>query len=300
LAADLGLDFTGVSARPAGDAIKLRKLRIAVADQYGGSMPSGWTRWLLEQFEFPYEVVFPQTLDAGNLNSRFDVIIFPSGVGPAPAGAGRGGRGGGGGGGTVVSSIPPEYQNRLGTYTVAQTGPPLKKFLEGGGTVLAVGRSAMNLAEVLELPVDNHLIERSPDGTSRALPPEKFYVPGSVLRVAVDTTSPVAHGLANPLDVFFDNSPVFRLEPEAALKEIKPVAWFDSATPLRSGWAYGQGYLQNGVAVVDASVGKGSLFLFGPEITFRAQPHGTFKFLFNGIFLAARAGNGTGATDTAR
>ena len=99
IAADLGLNFEGVSARPAGDAIKLRKLRIALADQYGGSMPSGWTRWLLEQFEFPFEVVFPQALDAGNLASRFDVIIFPSGVGPAPAGGGRGGRGGGGGGG---------------------------------------------------------------------------------------------------------------------------------------------------------------------------------------------------------
>jgi hypothetical protein len=304
LAADLGLDFSGVAARPAGDAIKLRKMRIALADQYGGSMPSGWTRWLLEQFEFPFEVVFPPALDAGNLNNRFDVIIFPSGVGPAPAAGGRGGRGGGGGGGGgrgggAGANIPAEYQSQLGAYTAAQTVPQLKRFLEGGGTVLAVGRSAMNLAEILGLPVDNHLIERSPDGTSRPLPSEKFYVPGSILRVAVDNTSPIAHGVSTPLDVFFDNSPVFRLEPEAALKGIKPVAWFDSATPLRSGWAYGQGYLQGGVAVVDASVGKGSLFLFGPEITFRAQPHGTFKFLFNGIYLAARGGAG-GGTDSAR
>ena len=73
-------------------------------------------------------------------------------------------------------------------------------------------------------------------------------MPGSVLRVAVDTTAPIAHGITNPVDVFFDNSPVFRLEPEAALKGVRPVAWFDSATPLRSGWAYGQGYLQGGVA----------------------------------------------------
>ena len=97
LSADLGLNFDA-AARPAGDAIKLRKVRIALADQYGGSMPSGWTRFLLEQFEFPFEVVFPKGLDAGNLSSRFDVIIFPSGVGPA-AGGGRGGGGGGGGGG---------------------------------------------------------------------------------------------------------------------------------------------------------------------------------------------------------
>jgi hypothetical protein len=288
IATDLGVNFDGVPGRPAGDAIKLRKLRIALADQYGGSMPSGWTRFILEQFEFPFEVVFPRALDLGNLSSRYDVIIFPSGVGPAPAGGGRGGRGGGGFGGAGGANIPKEYQDQLGAYTAAQTAPHLKKFLEDGGTILAVGRSAANLAELMALPVDNHLIERSPDGSTRPIPSEKYYVPGSVLRASVDNTSPIAHGLANPIDVFFDNSPVFRLEPEAALKGIRPVAWFDSATPLRSGWAYGQGYLQGGVAIVDASVGKGKLFMFGPEITFRSQPHGTFKFLFNGIYLSAR------------
>jgi hypothetical protein len=61
------------------------------------------------------------------------------------------------------------------------------------------------------------------------------------------------------------------------------VAWFDSKTPLRSGWAWGQEHLEGGVAVAEARVGKGTLVLFGPEILFRAQPHGTFKFLFNGI-----------------
>ena len=71
----------------------LRKLRIALADQYGGSMPSGWTRWILEQFEFPFEVVYPQALDAGTCRASYDVIIFPSGVGPAaPGGGGRGWR----------------------------------------------------------------------------------------------------------------------------------------------------------------------------------------------------------------
>ncbi|HSB09681.1 MAG TPA: peptidase, partial [Blastocatellia bacterium] len=96
--------------------------------------------------------------------------------------------------------------------------------------------------------------------------------------------NPLAYGMEAKLDVFFDNSPVFRLRPEASIKGLKPVAWFDSDRPLRSGWAWGQKYLQDGVAVAEARVGKGKLFLFGPEITFRGQPHGTFKFLFNGIY----------------
>jgi hypothetical protein len=184
--------------------------------------------------------------------------------------------------------VPAEFQHMQGAYTMTATGPELRKFVEAGGTVLGVGRSAMNLAELFSLPVRSHLVERSPDGTTRPLPSEKFYVPGSVLRMAVDTAAPLAHGITNPVDVFFDNSPVFRLDPEAGLKGVRPIAWFDTATPLRSGWAYGQGYLENGVQVLDAEVGAGRVYLFAPEITFRAQPHGTFKFLFNGIHLASR------------
>ncbi|HXW05493.1 MAG TPA: M14 metallopeptidase family protein [Vicinamibacterales bacterium] len=295
LAAELGLDFSGVARATAGQSIKLRRPRIALADHYGGSMPSGWTRWLLEQFEFPFEVVFPKALDAGNLASRYDVIIFPSGVGPAAPAGGRGQ----GGGAAASIEIPAEFQSMVGSYTAQTTVPHLEKFLEDGGTLLAVGRSSMNLAQLLRLPIGNHLVERSPDGATRPLPPEKHYVPGSVLSVFVDSSTPLAHGLTSRTDVFFDNSPVFRLEPDAGLKGIRPVAWFDTPTPLRSGWAYGQGYLEGGVLVIDAAVGKGRAFLFGPEITFRAQPHGTFKLLFNGIYLAARTPGGPAGTDTA-
>ena len=305
LATDLGLSFEAVTARPAGEPMPLRKLRIALADQYGGSMPSGWTRFILEQYEFPFEVVFPKALDEGNLSAKYDVIIFPSGVGPAaPGGGGRGfgggGGGGGGGRGGGPQNIPAEFQPMVGAYTAAQTGPQIRKFVEAGGTVLAVGRSAMNLAQLMQLPVSSHLTEQSPDGSRRPIPQEKFYVPGSILKVAVDTTAPIAHGITNPVDVFYDNSPVFELAPDATMKGIRPVAWFDSATPLRSGWAYGQGYLEGGVQVVDATVGAGKLYLFAPEITFRAQPHGTFKFLFNGIYLASRKAALPSSTAAAR
>jgi hypothetical protein len=294
LAAELGVNF---DAAPASlsltGAIKLRKPRIGLADVYGGSMPSGWTRFVLEQFEFPFEVIYPKIVDAGNLSSRFDVLIFPSDVGPAPAG-GRGG----GAGSASSANIPSEFQPMLGTYTSDQTSAALKKFVEDGGTILAVGRSSMNLARALGLPVENHLIERSADGSVRPIPAEKYYVPGSILRLAVDNTAPIAHGFEDHVDVFFDNSPVFTLGPEAVRKGLRPVAWFDSATPLRSGWAFGQGYLSGGVEVVEATIGKGHLFMFAPEITFRAQPHGTFKFLFNGLYLGAASAAAANSTST--
>ena len=70
----------------------------------------------------------------------------------------------------------------------------------------------------------------------------------------------------------------------------KKVAWFDSETPLRSGWAWGQKALNGTTAIVDATLGKGHVFLIGPEVTSRAQPYSTFKLLFNGIYYGpARA-----------
>jgi hypothetical protein len=86
--------------------------------------------------------------------------------------------------------------------------------------------------------------------------------------------------------VMFDNSPVFRFGADAAARGLRAIATFDSPTPLRSGWAWGQSYLHNGVAMAQASLGQGTLYMFGPEILFRAQPHGTFKFLFNSIYTA--------------
>src|ERR687887_730149 len=93
VAAERGESFDAVPAKPTVDAMKLRPVRIGLWDQYGGSMPSGWTRWLFEQYEFPFEVVYPQTLDAGNLNAKFDVLVFVDGGIPE-----RDATGGGGGG----------------------------------------------------------------------------------------------------------------------------------------------------------------------------------------------------------
>ena len=285
-ASELGVGARGVTTKPP-ELQKLKQLRIGLWDRYGGSMPSGWIRWLLEQNEFAYERVFAQGLDAGNLQSRFDVLILPTEA--VPERDAREGAAEGGGGGEVffqrqptADRVPDEFKGTLGRVTVSRTVPQLKAFLEAGGTVLTIGTST-SLARHLGLPVEDHIAERTAGG-DRRIGRDKYYIPGSVLRVSVDNTEPLAWGLGKELDVFFDNSPVMRLQPDAALRGVRPVAWFASAAPLRSGWAWGQHYLEDGVAVAEAEVGKGHLLLFGPEITFRGQPHGTFKFLFNGIY----------------
>jgi hypothetical protein len=279
LARELGVDFTAAS-RP-GNGARLRPLRVGLWDRYGGSIPSGWVRWIFDQFRFPYQVVYAPELDAGNLNAKYDVLVFVSDGIPESDRQGRGGFGGM----PDASAVPAEYRAQLGNVSVAQTVPQLRTFLENGGTVVTIGGSAA-LARHLGLPVYDALVERAADGTEHHLPNEKFYIPGSILRAAVDTTRPVSYGVGSggEIDVFYDNSPAFRLKSDAAAQGVRPLAWFASASPLRSGWAWGQSYLNGAVAAAEAKVGKGTLYLFAPEITFRAQPYGTFKWLFNGIY----------------
>jgi hypothetical protein len=294
LATDKGLNFGTVASRPT-DTLKLRPVRIGLWDQYGGSMPSGWTRWIFEQYEFPFEVVYPAMLDAGNLNAKYDVLVFVDGG--IPERDGPAGGGGSGGAQPAADTIPAEFRGWLGRVTVAKTVPELQKFVENGGTVLTMGSSTA-LGHHLGLPVRDALVERIAGGVERPLPREKFYIPGTILEARIDRSNPLAYGMEDKAMVMWDESPAFRLQPEAVLKGVKPVAWFDNATPLRSGWAWGQQYLDQAVAIVDAPLGKGRVVLFGPEVLWRAQPHGTFKLFFNGIYYGTATSAAAGARAT--
>jgi len=299
IAAELGTRFVGSSIAPGKEAVPLKALRIGLWDRYGGSMPSGWTRWLLEQFEFPFRLVFVPELDKGGLRDKFDVLIFPDGAIPAASGqAGNRRSDGGAAGGDAPPSeragsagggeqaIPEVYRGRRGNITTTTTVPQLRRFLENGGTILTIGSSTI-LGQHLGLPLANHLVAIDSDGKEHPLPREKFYVPASVLRVHVQPTNPLAWGLTEDVDVLFSASPTFRLLDSAASVGMRRVAWFDTDRPLRSGWAWGQEHLKDGIAIAESQVGKGKLVLFGPQILFRGQPHGTFKFFFNGIINAA-------------
>jgi hypothetical protein len=113
-------------------------------------------------------------------------------------------------------------------------------------------------------------------------------VPGSVLRVAVDPKNPLAHGYGSEVDIFFSSSPVWKMDRAAGAPgvNLRPVAWFNSPEPLRSGWAWGQKFLDKGIQMAEATVGKGRVFVFGNDLLFRTQPHGNYRFFFNAMFLA--------------
>ncbi len=282
-AKSLGVTVVGVATAPKGEATKLKPIHIGLVDLYGGSMPSGWLRWMFERYEFPFELVFPQVLEAGNLKSSYDVIVFPSDTYTE----GRGGRGGFGGRrfGPAVDTIPEELRSMLGSITAAKTVPPVRKFVEDGGTVVALGAAA-TIGEAMGLPVENYLVEAGPDGKPKSLTADKFYIPGSVLSVKFNNTNPIAYGMPASGYAFFDSSPVFKLKSDGPTK-LNRTIWFDSKTPLYSGWAVGQEYLNGGDLATDASIGAGKVVLIGLEATFRGTPHQNFKLLFNSLYYGS-------------
>jgi hypothetical protein len=279
---DLGVNAYAVGSAPRGEKIALKTPRIGIVDSYGGLITSGWMQWIVEQFEFPYTLVYGPELDAGALNAKYDVLLFVDGA--IPGGESRYGGGGRGGGLPKPEDVPEKYRRMLGRVTAETTLPQVKAFVQNGGAAVAVG-SSTRLGEYLKL-TENPLTQAGPDGKTAPLPSSKFYIPGSILAAKVDNTDPLGFGFADQADVFFDSSPVFRITaPDMA----KQVSWFQGPDPLLSGWAWGQKALDGTVGVVDASYGKGKVFLLGPEVAMRGQSYGTFKFVFNGLMYGPAA-----------
>jgi len=281
LATEKGLTFYGAVAPPAGHSMALHPIKVGLWDRYGGSMPSGWTRMLLEAFEFDFDVLYPPDLDHADL-SKYDVLVFEDGAIPAREGARGGFRGRFGQFDTA--SVPEKYRRRMGRVTIGTTVPRILDYVRGGGTVVAIGTST-SLAYHAGLPLRDHLTENG-----KPLPREKYFTPGSILDMKVEHVTPLAGGLGPGGNGLFSHSPTFELEPNAEEAGVHVVGWYDTDAPLKSGWAWGQQYLKDGIGAVDADYGKGKIFLFGPKITFRAQPHGTLPFLFNGIYYGAAHG----------
>jgi len=98
VAKETGVNFLALNAAPkAGSTHPVKALRVGLRQRYsGGNIDEGWTRWLIEDFAFPYTSLMDADIKKGNLNEKYDVIIIPDDpmamiVGAAAAGPGRGG-----------------------------------------------------------------------------------------------------------------------------------------------------------------------------------------------------------------
>jgi hypothetical protein len=262
-----GVAFNPLAVDVYGAAAPIRRLRVGMYQRYyGGNMDEGWTRWLLEQWGFPFTSLKDAEIKAGKLASKYDVIILPADRTAAMTGEREsGGRGG------QASDYPPEYRSGLGEEGVNA----LKAFVEQGGTLFTFGEAASLPIEKFGLPLRNVVAD---------LPAREFWCPGSTLRATVAADHSLAYGMPDEaLAVFLAGSQAWEVVPTARNERIETIVRFPDRDLLRSGWLIGEQVIARKAAMVSAQLGRGRVVLIGFRPQHRAQTHGTFKLVFNAL-----------------
>jgi len=269
------VEFAPLAAQPA-DAPEVKRLRIGMYQRYwGGNIDEGWTRFLLEQFGFPYASLLDAELKKGALKDNYDVIILPDDSTFMMTGDAADETEGRSGDRTAANRLreegyPPEYRSGFGK----EGTEALKQFVEKGGTLVALGRATDFAIKKFELPVRNTLANR---------PSKEFFCPGSTLRARFDTKHRLAWGMPGEGLVLFFYSPAFEIIPSQFNERYEVVARYSDADILRSGWLIGGEALAGKAAMIAAQSGQGKIVLIGFRTQHRAQTHGTFKLLFNAL-----------------
>jgi len=228
--------------------------RIALFKPWTASMDEGWTEWLFDQYGFPYKTITPAEVRAGDLASRFDVIVFASdGARSIMEGFAPG-------------TVPPRYEGGIGDAGVRA----LDAFARTGGTLVFMNQSATFAIDSMHLPVKNVVA---------GLPSKEYYASGSILEVITDPTHPVMAGMPDRAKVFVDRSPVFTTTEGFEGNVFAKYA--PAGSPLLSGYLLGEKYLQGYAAGVDVKRGNGHVVLIGFRPQWRGQPWGTFRVLLN-------------------
>ncbi|MGI8741408.1 MAG: M14 family metallopeptidase [Bryobacteraceae bacterium] len=239
--------------RSSDNTAELKRPRVGLYKSYVPAMDEGWTRWLLENFEFAYSSVANPAIEAGNLRQKFDVIVFPD---ESPATITEGFRKG---------TMPDEYTGGLDKNAAAN----LRTFANDGGTLVFLNHSSEYGSEALGLQATDVV---------RGLPNKDFYSPGSLLNVTLDTHDPLAYGLPADIAIWSEGSPAWDVTDHAAARYVKTGV-------LASGWLLGAKYLESRAALINAPVGNGHVVLFGMRPQYRAQSYQAFKLFFNSLVL---------------
>ena len=231
--------------------------RIALYKSWREPMEAGWTRWVFDQYELPYDTLKSARVRAGDLRRDYDVIVFQRQTAASIASGFRSG------------VVPEAYVGGLGS----QGERALDRFVREGGRIVAIEDATDYIVDLFDLGVSN-AVER--------LAPTEFYVPGSILEMRPEPGHALNEGLAEWVGAWFSrDSRAF----DVSDPSVRVTARFSAGNPLRSGWLLGPEHLAGKPAVVEASVGEGSVVLMGFQPNYRAQTVATWPMLFNALTL---------------
>jgi hypothetical protein len=272
LASKYHLKLRRLPQKPSVPASKLREPRVGLFKPWLASMDEGWTRWLLEQYEFNLKNVDNKAIKAGKLNASYDVIILPDAQKEVIM-EGRPKR--------EEDSLkyfaefPHEYADGIGKDGLKS----LKDFVTAGGTLIALAESGDLLIDELNIPVRNVLAKAKP---------ETFSCPGSLLRIQVDPKHMVTYGMPAEAAAFVNEPIAYQTMLPGEEMKRTVLAWYpdDPEDVLLSGWIHGPDKLIRRAAAVALAYDKGKVVLLGFRVQHRAQTEGTFKLLFNAIHWA--------------
>jgi hypothetical protein len=240
----------------------LRAPRVGLYQSWTGNMDEGWTRWVLERYEFPYTTLHNKDIQAGKLRERLDAIILPDQRARDILE------------GQSFASTVPEYKGGL-----EEKGfDALKEFVDHGGTLIALGEASNLLVDKMPLPVKE---------LKRTLSREQHYAPGTIVNLQVDTSHPLGFGSAADTYGFYINSPFFQLTEGFSSQKVSVVARYPNSGAKASGWLRGEEYMLGRAAVVAIETNPGKVVLFGIRPQHRAQTHATLPLLFNALYWSA-------------
>jgi hypothetical protein len=275
IAQSTGVDFRALQQDANAVTQPLRRQRVGMYQRYyGGNMDEGWTRWLLEDFEFLYTSLMDAEIREGDLNEKYDVIILPDDNAGMMTGEATRDR---------ADEYPPEYRSGFGEEGVAA----LQAFVRNGGTLVAFAAAAdLPIAE-FDLPVRDIVA---------GVPSREFWAPGSTLRIDVETDDPLGFGMPDrALATFFRGGQVYEALAGAESANVRRIASYTDGDVLQSGQLWGEDVIAGKAAMVAVRHGDGEVVLIGFRAQHRAQTHGTFKLLFNALVSRTPSGGGVAA-----
>ena len=263
---ETGVPFGTLNSDPVASS-EMKQQRIGLFQRYfGGNMDEGWTRLLLENFEFPYTTIMDKDILGGELSKNFDVILLPDDGIATMTGKGLSGRFQ-----SFIDGTPPEYRSGFGQKGI----DALKAFVEAGGTIVTMGQAGELAIKEFKAPITN-VVERTSS--------TEFWSPGSTLKVNIDNTNPVAFGMPDKgLVLFTGNNDVYSVNRTGDNQDVERIATYASRDIMASGWLLGEEVIANKAAIVSVKMGEGKIVMIGFRPQHRVQTHGTFKFVFNSL-----------------